>query len=458
MSESQTPTPKADEIDLAQIPTLAERQIVKGTVVRVDSEGVLVDVGAKSEGFIPPKELSARGEVPPGIAVGDRIDVYVMKVEGEEGSILLSKKRADLAQAWERVQRAHDAGSILHAMVVDKVKGGLVVDLGLRGFVPGSHVDLSQAKGRQFEALVGQSIPLKVIEVDRAKSRVILSHRLAVAESRARTRTEVLASLEEGQVLEGVVKRLTDFGAFVDLGGVDGLLPISEMSWTYIKHPSEVVRRGQRVTVAVLRVDRGAGRVSLGLKHILPDPWQHLGEAYRPGQAVAGKVVRVVASGAFVRLGEVDAFIPISEMAEKRVQKVEDIVTVGQSVEALITEIRPEERRMILSLKRLARERERDRVKEYITAQEDEGRVTIGDIAGELLRKVVTAAPNGPQGGRPVPESPVLQAPGREPRQEAQQPSRDVRPDQPPPDQSPRDREASGQAASPGDRPLSSSA
>jgi len=390
MSEENAPAQKREEIDLAQIPTLAERQIVQGTVVRVDSEGVLVDVGAKSEGFIPPKELSAQGESPEGIAVGDRIDVYVMKVEGEEGSILLSKKRADLALAWDRVHRACETGTILHAMVVDKVKGGLVVDLGMRGFVPGSHVDLSQAKGRQFEALVGQSIPLKVIEVDRPKGRVILSHKNAVAETRAKTRTQVLASLEEGQVCEGVVKRLTDFGAFVDLGGVDGLLPISEMSWTYIKHPSEVVRRGQRVTVAGLRVDREAGRISLGLKHILPDPWQHLGDAYRPGQVAAGKVVRLVASGAFVRLPEVDAFIPISEMAEKRVQKVDDVLQVGQTVEAMITEIRPEERRMILSLKRLARERERDRVKEYIGTQEDEGRVTIGDIAGELLRQVVT--------------------------------------------------------------------
>jgi len=390
MSEEKTAAPQGDEFDLARMPALAERQIVQGTVVRVDTEGVLVDVGAKSEGFIPPKELSAQGEGAQELAVGDRIDVYVMKVEGEEGSILLSKKRADLAQAWERIQRALESGAVLHAMVVDKVKGGLVVDLGLRGFVPGSHVDLSAAKGRQFEALVGQSIPIKVIEVDRQKGRVILSHKNAVAESRAKARGEALASLEEGQVREGVVRRLTDFGAFVDLGGVDGLLPISEMSWTYIKHPSEVVRRGQRISVAVLRVDREAGRISLGIKHILPDPWQHLGDAYRPGQAVTGTVVRLVASGAFVRLPEVDAFIPISEMSEKRTQKVEDVVQVGQTVEALITEVRTEERRMILSLKRLARDRERAQVKEYISTQEDEGRVTIGDIAGELLRSVVT--------------------------------------------------------------------
>jgi len=352
------------------MPALAERQIVQGIVVRVDSDGVLVDVGAKSEGFIPPKELSARGDVVEGIAVGDRIDVYVLKVEGEEGNILLSKKRADLALAWDRIQRTFETGAILHAMVVDKVKGGLVVDLGMRGFVPGSHVDLSQAKGRQFDALVGQSLPLKVIEVDRPKGRVILSHKNAVAVERAKARESVLTSLEEGQVREGVVRRLADFGAFVDLGGIDGLLPISEMSWTYIKHPSEVVRRGQHISVAVLKIDRAAGRISLGLKHILPDPWQHLGDTYRAGQTIA-------------------------ELSEKRVQKVADVLEVGQTVEALVTEIRPDERRMILSLRRLARERERARVKEYIGAQGDERRVTIGDIAGELLRQVVTAPAAG---------------------------------------------------------------
>lgn len=407
----------ADEMDVSRLPTLEERQIVRGTVVRVDNEGVLVDVGAKSEGFIPPKELSARGDAVEGIAVGDRIDVYVMKVEGEEGNILLSKKRADLAATWDRIQHAQQDGTILHAMVVDKVKGGLVVDLGMRGFVPGSHVDLSRAKGRQFEALVGQSIPLKVIEVDRGKGRVILSHKNAVAEERARARVEVLESLQEGEVREGVIRRLTDFGAFVDLGGIDGLLPISEMSWTYIKHPSEVVRRGQRITVAVLRVDREGGRISLGLKHILPDPWKQITDHHRPGQVVSGKVVRIVTSGAFVRLETVDAFIPISEMAERRVQKVGDVLEVGQTVEALVTEIRADERRMILSLRRLARERERARVKEYISAQADEGRVTIGDIAGELLRQVVTtpaaAAPERPRDtGSPGPDALVHPAQG----------------------------------------------
>jgi len=393
MAEQSRPDEEQREgVNLAEaITTLQERQIVKGTVVRVDNEGVLVDVGAKSEGLIPPKELARRGEGTEQLNVGDRIDVMIMSVEGEEGSILLSKKRADFHRAWERIIEAHQTGKIIHAMVVDKVKGGLVVDLGVRGFVPGSHVDLSQAKGRRFEWFVGQSLPLKVIEVDRPKARVILSHRLAAEEERQRRKESLFTTLEEGQVVEGTVKRITDFGAFVDLGGVDGLLPISEMAWMYIKHPSEVVRRNQRLRLMVLRVDREAGKISLGLKQLLDDPWQEVPDRYSVGDLARGKIVRLVPSGAFMRLRdrEIDAFIPISELAEKRVGKVEEVVQPGLAVEAIITEIRAEERRMIVSLRRAARERERKRVREYMQSQEDEGRVTIGDLAGELLRQVV---------------------------------------------------------------------
>ncbi len=393
--------PGNEAVDLRNaVPRIQERQIVRGTVVRVDTEGILVDVGAKSEGLIPPKEMARRGDEVETVSVGDQIDVMVMRVEGEEGSIILSKKRADFVQAWERIAQMKESGAVLHAMVVDKVKGGLVVDLGVRGFVPGSHVDLSQAKGRRFEWFVGQSIPLKVIEVDRGKGRVILSHRLAVEEDRRSRRETVLGSLVEGAVVEGTVKRITDFGAFVDLGGVDGLLPISEMAWTYIRHPSEVVRRNQHLRVQVLRVDREGGKISLGLKQILDDPWADVSERYRAGEVVKGKVVRTVASGAFVRLRDIDAFLPIAELAERRVGKVEDVVEIGQVIEAMITEIRPDERRMLLSLRRLARETERKRVKEYMRVQEDEGRATIGDAIGDamgaLLRQAAEARADQP--------------------------------------------------------------
>lgn len=390
----------ADEpVELEQkVPRLAERQIVQGTVVRVDTEGVLVDVGAKSEGLIPPNELSRQGATE-DVSIGDRIDVMVVRMEGEEGNIILSKRRADFEMAWHRVQDAHQAGTILHAMVVDKVKGGLVVDLGLRGFVPGSHVDLSQAKGRRFEWFVGQSVPLKVLEVDRPKGRVILSHRLAVEEDRKKRRGDLLATLQEGMVVEGSVKRLTDFGAFIDLGGTDGLLPISEMSWTYIKHPSEVLRRNQHLKLTVLRVDREAGRISLGLKQILEDPWQKVGEHFHVGDTVKGKVVRLVSSGAFVRLGDLDAFLPIAEAAEKRVNKMEDVVKTGDTVEAVISEIRSDERRMLVSVRKMERDRERKRVKEVLRQQEEESRITIGDIAGALLQQAVASTVRKPSDG-----------------------------------------------------------
>ncbi len=394
--------PGSKDVDLGDaVPTLQERQIVRGTVVRIDTEGVLVDVGAKSEGLIPPKEMTRRGDEVEAVSVGDQINVMVMRVEGEEGSIILSKKRADFIHAWDRIAQMQQSGVVLHAMVVDKVKGGLVVDLGVRGFVPGSHVDLSQAKGRRFEWFVGQSIPLKVIEVDRVKGRVILSHRLAVEEDRKSRREEVLGSLTEGTIVEGTVKRITDFGAFVDLGGVDGLLPISEMAWTYIRHPSEVVRRNQHLRVQVLRVDRESGKISLGLKQILDDPWAEVSERHSAGEIAKGKVVRIVPSGAFVRLRDLDAFLPIAELAERRVGKVEDVVEVGQVIEAMITEIRPEERRMLLSLRRLAREAERKRVKDYMRVQEEEGRITIGDAVGDamgaLLRQAAEARAEQPE-------------------------------------------------------------
>ena len=231
-----------------------------------------------------------------------------------------------------------------------------------------------------------------MLEVDRPKGRVILSHRLAVEEERQKRKGELLATLQEGMVVEGTVKRLTDFGAFVDLGGTDGLLPISEMSWTYIKHPSEVIRRNQRLKLTVLRVDREAGRISLGLKQILEDPWQKVGGHVRVGDIVKGKVVRLVSAGAFVRLGDLDAFLPIAEAAEKRVNKIEDVLRVGDAIEAMVAEIRADERRMQLSVRKMERERERTRVKEVLRQQEEESRITIGDIAGALLQQAVASA------------------------------------------------------------------
>ncbi|GBD29111.1 30S ribosomal protein S1 [bacterium HR32] len=396
--EARTP---GDEVTMENaFPELQERQIVRGTVVRVDSEGVLVDVGAKSEGLIPVREFRP-GESPTDLRVGEQIDVYVMRVEQEEGSILLSKRRADVQRAWERLETALREGHILHAMVVDRVKGGVVVDVGLRGFVPGSHIDLTRVRGRRFENLVGESVPLKVIEIDRERNRVILSHKQAVEEERARRKEELFRTLREGDEVEGVVRRITDFGVFVDLGGVDALLPISEMAWTYIKHPSEAVRRGQTLRLRVIRVDPAAGKISLSLKQVLPDPWVDIRSRYREGDVVRGKVVRLAPSGAFVRLRDVDAFLPVGEVAERRGQKIEELVQVGTAVEAVVTEIKPEDRRMVVSVRRLRQQREREELAQYQQAQERSG-FTIGSVAGDVLRQAVRGTEEGSEPAPPA--------------------------------------------------------
>ena len=368
--------------------SLSVGDVVDGVVVHIDKEGVLVDVGTKSEGMIRPGELSV-GHVQSAedvVSVGDTIHVYVLESESEDGNLLLSKKRADFEKAWERVQEAHDEGRVVTAMVTDRVKGGLVVDLGIRGFVPGSH--MSSGKVRNLDRYVGQSVPLKVIEVDRGRRKVVLSHRLALEETRVKQRDEVMGSLVEGQIREGIVRRTTEYGAFVDLGGLDGLLHISEMSWARIKHPSDVVKVGEKIHVMVLRINPEAGRVSLGLRQILPDPWSGLEQKYNVGDVVSGTVSRLVPFGAFVQLdGGIEGIIPNAELTQRRVKRPDDVISVGESVEAKIIEIRAEERRMTLSRRRIHEE------KDYETYQSSrsDGGMTLGDLVGEQLQELAAA-------------------------------------------------------------------
>lgn len=371
---------------------LREGDVVVGTVVHIDREGVLVDVGTKSEGIIRLGELTRQNIQNPEevVSVGEKISVYVMKPETSEGNLLLSKKRADFEKAWDRVAAANQEDKTLTAMVTDRVKGGLVVDLGIRGFVPASHVGSGRVKN--LEKYVGQSIPLKVIEVDRERKKVVLSHRLAVEEERDKKREETLATLEEGQTRGGIVRRITDYGAFVDLGGIDGLLHISEMSWTRINHPSEVVKVGQKVQVMVLKMNLEQGRVSLGMRQILPDPWQNLGDSYRVGQIIAGKISRLVPFGAFIQLDEgVEAIIPNQELALRRIKKPEQVVSVGDDVEARILDLRPEERRMTLSVRAVLQEREVDAqsLREVHTHQphvtREAPKTTVADLLGDAF-------------------------------------------------------------------------
>ena len=365
---------------------LSEGDVVGGVVVHVDREGVLVDVGAKSEGIIRPSELSRQAFQNPEdiVQVGDRIDVYVMRSENQDENIMLSKKRADFEIAWGRVEEAHRGGKVLSAMVTDRVKGGLVVDLGIRGFVPGSHV--GSGKLKNLDKFVGQSIPLKVIEVDRDRRKVVLSHRLAVEEDRESQRARTLVELKEGEIRDGVVRRMTDYGAFIDLGGIDGLLHISEMSWTRINHPSQVLKIGDRIQVMVLRLNLEQGRVSLGLRQILPDPWMEVARRYRVGDLIHARVSRLVPFGAFVQLdGGVEGIIPNAELGIRRVSKPEDAVSVGQEVEARVVDVRVEERRMTLSIRNLQQQREREQVSTYASQSKAEQRTTMGDLVGEAL-------------------------------------------------------------------------
>lgn len=335
---------------------LAEGDVVVGTVVHIDKDGVLVDVGSKSEGIIRPNELSKEpfDNIEDVVKVGDEIKVVVIGRDHDDGNLLLSKKRADFEKVWEKVIEALNDGTVIHAMVSERVKGGLVVDLGIRGFVPASHVGSGDFKHQNLDKYVGQSIPLKAIEVDRERRKVVLSHRLATQEEREQRKTSTLESLKEGEIRKGIVRRVTDYGAFIDLGGIDGLLHVSEMSWARIKHPSEVVRNGQELDVIILKLRLDQGRISLGLRQILPDPWTEIGDKYKVGDIVKAPITRLVPFGAFVSLENgVEAIIPNSELAERRIAKPSDVVNPGDEIEARIIEVRPEERKMTLSIRRL---------------------------------------------------------------------------------------------------------
>lgn len=373
--------PQAIEYD-DNLRTLSEGDVVRGIIVHIDREGVLVDVGTKSEGIIPPNELSRDSgrRNDPAVRVGEEIDVYVLNTDDDEaGQLILSKKRADFEKAWDRVIEAQRAGETLNAMVTERVKGGLVVDLGIRGFVPASHVGTGQV--RNLEKYVGMELPLKVIEVDRDRRKVVLSHKYATEEEREAQRQETLQTLAEGQVRAGVVRRITDYGAFVDIGGVDGLLHISEMSWTRVKHPSDVLKVGDEIQVMVLKTNLEQGRISLGLRQILPDPWTQAQEQFHPGQILEGQVTRLVPFGAFVQLeGGLEGIVPNNELSLRRVNKPEDVVEVGNNVHVKILEVRPEERRMTLSIRQALEEG----YGEY-TPDPDSGRVTLGDVYGGML-------------------------------------------------------------------------
>jgi 4-hydroxy-3-methylbut-2-enyl diphosphate reductase len=325
---------------------------IEATVIQVDKDKVFVDLGTKSEGVIPIAELSELNleDASEFIKAGDKIQVVVIQPEGADRHAVVSKKRADFEDLWDTIEDAFKAQTTMQAQVVDRVKGGLVVDIGVRGFVPATHV--GNGKLRNIEKYVGQSIPLKIIEIDRDRKKVVLSNRQADEERRAEAKDQIFTNAKPGDTLEGTVRRLTDYGAFVDLGGVDGLLHISEMSWMRIAHPREMFKEGQKIKVMVLRLDQGVGKISLGHRQVLPDPWNLIKQNYSQNQRFTATVGRLVANGAFVKLPEgAEAFIPTSEMSQRRIRRPDEVVKEGEEVEVQILDLRPEERRMVLSIR-----------------------------------------------------------------------------------------------------------
>ena len=326
--------------------------LVEGIIVQVDREEVLVDIGYKTEGVIPSRELSIRHDVDPSelVKVGDKVEALVLQKEDKEGRLILSKKRAQYEQAWGDVEGKKERDEVVTGTVIEVVKGGLIVDIGLRGFLPASLVEMRRV--RDLTPYIGQQVECRIIELDKNRNNVVLSRRAFLEQSQSASRTTFLNQLQKGQVRSGVISSIVNFGAFVDLGGVDGLVHVSELSWKHIDHPSEVVEVGDEVTVEVLEVDFERERVSLSLKATQEDPWQAFARTNSINQVVNGEVTKLVPFGAFIKVFEgIEGLVHISELAERHVEIPEQVVQVGDKLFVKIIDIDLERRRISLSLK-----------------------------------------------------------------------------------------------------------
>jgi small subunit ribosomal protein S1 len=371
MTQTITPTPEAKvvegsdglllEIDGHIVPNydatftdFDEGEVVSGKVVRIDNDEVLVDIGYKSEGVIPSNELSIRKNVDPHdeVELGEEVDALVLTKEDQDGRLIMSKKRARFEKAWRNIEAAAESGQPVTGTVIEVVKGGLIVDLGVRGFLPASLVDIRRVPN--LDDFMGQPIECKVIELNRSRNNVVLSRRAVLEEERKEQRQEILDRLQPGLVVEGVISNIVDFGAFVDLNGIDGLIHISELSWSHVNHPSEILNIGDTVQVKVLDIDRDRQRISLGLKQTQEDPWQRVVDTYSVGDELEGTVTKVVTFGAFVEiLDGVEGLVHISELAAHHVENPREVVQPGDDLRVKILEIDSERRRLSLSIKRV---------------------------------------------------------------------------------------------------------
>ena len=361
MPTSNTPQVAINDIGTAEdflaavdqtIKYFNDGDIVSGTVVKVDHDEVLLDIGFKTEGVIPTRELSIKHDVDPDevVEVGDEIDALVLTKEDKEGRLILSKKRAQYERAWGTIEDLQERDEPVTGTVIEVVKGGLILDIGLRGFLPASLVEMRRV--RDLEPYVGQELEAKIIELDKHRNNVVLSRRAYLEQTQSEVRSEFLHQLQKGQVRKGVVSSIVNFGAFVDLGGVDGLVNVSELSWKHIDHPSEVVTVGDEVTVEVLDVDLDRERVSLSLKATQEDPWRVFARTHAVGQIVPGKVTKLVPFGAFVRVEEgIEGLVHISELAQRHVEVPDQVVNVGEEIMVKVIDIDLERRRISLSIK-----------------------------------------------------------------------------------------------------------
>ena len=326
--------------------------LVSGVVVQVDREEVLLDIGYKTEGVIPARELSIRNDLDPSeiVKVGERVEALVLTKEDKEGRLILSKKRAQYEKAWVDIEEKKNRDEVVVGTVIEVVKGGLIVDIGLRGFLPASLVELRRV--RDLTPYIGKQVEARIIELDKNRNNVVLSRRAYLEQTQSESRTSFLNQLQRGQVRTGVVSSIVNFGAFVDLGGVDGLVHVSELSWKHIDHPGEVVAVGDEVTVEVLEVDFERERVSLSLKATQEDPWQAFARTHTINQVVPGEVTKLVPFGAFIRVFDgIEGLVHISELAERHVEIPEQVVQVGDQLFVKIIDIDLERRRISLSLK-----------------------------------------------------------------------------------------------------------
>lgn len=350
--EQQESTLTMQEIYDQTFKDILEGEIVKGKVLDIGTDSIMIDIGYKSEGTIPVREfLNAQGQLP--IQVGDVVEVYLESKEDSEGIIVLSREKAEKIKVWDEISKVYEKGGMVHGTIVGKTKGGLIVDIGVRAFLPGSQVDLRPV--RDLDRVIGKTFPMKIIKLNQRRGNIVLSRRELLEDERKGLKEKTLATLEEGKVLKGKIKNLTEYGAFIDLGGLDGLLHITDMSWGRIGHPSELFTVGDEVEVVVLKFDRQTERVSLGYKQRLSDPWKTVTEKFEPGDKVKGKVVSITDYGAFVELESgAEGLVHISEMSwTQRVKHPSKVVTVGDVVEVVVLDIDQSARRISLGMKQV---------------------------------------------------------------------------------------------------------